>query len=361
MEPKRSVKDLIPYIPGKPIEELERELGIVGAAKMASNENPLGPSPLAEKALLEYASKVNLYPDGGCFNLRRKLSEKLGVGSQRIIIGNGSNEVIEIIARTFLEPGDEVIYGRYGFIVYSLVAQAIGCVAVVSRMPDLAHDLKDMLSLVTEKTKMIFIANPNNPTGTMIKKNEFESFLHLVPENVMIVVDEAYFEYAEDPEYPNTMDYHSIRDSIVTVRTFSKIYGLAGLRVGYAIASEDAVSYMNRVREPFNVNSLAQAAAAAALDDSGHVKASREVNRAGREYFREKLGKLGIRYTESHANFLLIDLETDPTPVYEKLLRSGVITRPVLGYGLKTHLRVSFGIAEENEKFIEALRKILDR
>ena len=361
MEPKASVKNLIPYIPGKPIEELERELGIQGAAKMASNENPLGPSPLAKKALREHVSKVNLYPDGGCFELKRKLSEKLGVPEDTIIIGNGSNEVIEIVARTFLEPGDEAIYGRHAFIVYPIVTQSLGCSHVVSEMPDLTHDLKDMLSLVTEKTKIIYIANPNNPTGTIVRRDEFEWFLERVPENVIVLVDEAYFEYVDDPQYPDTLRYHSVRESLVTVRTFSKIYGLAGLRVGYGVASADAVSYMDRVREPFNVNSAAQAAACAALDDERHVSRSRKLNRGGKEYFREKLAELGVGYTESHANFFLVDLKKDPMPVYEALLRDGVITRPVGGYGLKTHLRVSFGLARENERFIESLRRVLGR
>ena len=361
MEPRASVKNLIPYVPGKPIEELERELGIRGAAKMASNENPLGPSPLAKKALSEHVSSVNLYPDGGCFELKRKLSEKLGVPEGTLIIGNGSNEVIEIVARTFLEPGDEAIYGQHAFIVYPIVTQSLGCSHVVSRMPDLTHDLRDMLSLVTEKTKIIYIANPNNPTGTTVGRDEFEWFLERVPENVIILVDEAYFEYVDDPGYPDTLRYHSVRESLVTVRTFSKIYGLAGLRVGYGVASEEAVSYMDRVREPFNVNSAAQAAACAALDDERHVARSKSLNRTAKEYFYEKLAELGVRYTESHANFVLVDLERDPTPVYEALLLDGVITRPVGGYGLKTHLRISFGLVGENERFIESLGRILGR
>ncbi len=361
MEPKASVKSLIPYVPGKPIEELERELGIRGAAKLASNENPLGPSPLAKKALSDQVSNINLYPDGGCFELRRKLSEKLGIPEDTIIIGNGSNEVIEIVARTFLEPGDEAIYGRHGFIVYPIVTQALGCSHAVSRMPGLAHDLEDMLSLVTDKTKIIYIANPNNPTGTMVRADEFEWFLKRVPDNIVILVDEAYFEYVDDPAYPDTLRYHSVRESLVTVRTFSKIYGLAGLRVGYGVASSEAVSYMDRVREPFNVNSAAQVAACAALSDQEHVDRSKKLNSDAKEYFRKKLDELGVRYTESHTNFVLIDLERDPMPVYEELLRGGIITRPVGGYGLKTHLRVSFGLARENEKFIELLGEIIRR
>ncbi|MCY3986203.1 MAG: histidinol-phosphate transaminase [Candidatus Dadabacteria bacterium] len=361
MEPRASVKNLIPYVPGKPIEELERELGIRSAAKLASNENPLGPSPLAQKALSENLSTVNLYPDGGCFELRRKLSRKLRVPEDMLIIGNGSNEVIEIVARTFLEPGDEAIYGSHAFIVYPIVTQSLGCSHVVSRMPDLTHDLEDMSSLITEKTRIIYIANPNNPTGTIVRREEFEWFLRQVPENIIILVDEAYFEYVDDPEYPDTLRYHTLRESLVTVRTFSKIYGLAGLRVGYAVASREAVSYMDRVRQPFNVNSAAQAAACAALDDEEHVARSIELNRTGREYFRLALGNLGLGYTESYANFFLVDIGRDPAAVYEALLRDGVITRPVGGYGLKTHLRVSFGLPGENERFIESLRRILGK
>lgn len=361
MEPLECVKKLVPYVPGKPIEELERELGVFGAAKLASNENPLGPSPLAVAAMRECLSRTNLYPDGSCFLLRSKLSEKLGVEPDRIIVGNGSNEVIETIARTFMGPGDEAVYGRHAFIVYPLVTQAIGAVHAVSPMPALVHDLEDMLSRITRKTKIVFIANPNNPTGTIVRAVEFERFLERVPENVMVVVDEAYFEYVDDPEYPDTLRYHSVRDSLVTVRTFSKIYGLAGLRVGYGIASRETVSFVNRVREPFNVNSVAQVAAAAALDDARHIRLSRELNGREREYFREKLARLGVPHTESHGNFFLIDLRRNPVEVYEALLRDGVITRPVGGYGLKDHLRVSFGLREENEKFMKSLGRIVGK
>ncbi len=361
VEPRESVKNLVPYVPGKPVEELQRELGITDAVKMASNENPLGPSPLARKAVSEHIAGVNLYPDGSCFFLRRRLAEKLGVSSERIIIGNGSNEVIEIAARTFLEPGDQAIYGRNAFIVYSLVTRALGCVPVISEMPELSHDLDDMLSLITEKTKIVFIANPNNPTGTMVGKAELEWFLGRIPENVVVLVDEAYFEYVDDPEYPDTLEYHSMCDSLITVRTFSKVYGLAGLRVGYAVASEQAVSYMNRVREPFNVSSLAQVAAAAALDDTEHVERSRELNRSAREYFSKELAEIGVGHTESFANFFLADLETDTAPVYEALLQEGIITRPVREYGLTTHLRISYGLPEENRRLVEVLGRILKK
>ena len=361
MEPRPSVKKLVPYVPGKPAEELERELGISGAAKMASNENPLGPSPLAAEAARGSVSSANLYPDGACFALRRKLAEKLGVDEDEILVGNGSNEVIEIVARTYLDSGDEAVYGRHAFIVYPLVAQAVGASRVVSPMPELVHDLEDMLSRITKKTKMVFIANPNNPTGTIVRRDEFEWFLERVPEGVIVLVDEAYFEYVDDPMYPDSLRYRETGCSLVTVRTFSKIHGLAGLRVGYAVASRETVSYLNRVREPFNVNSAAQAAACAALDDEEHVRRSTEHNRREREYFRARLAELGVAHTDSHANFFLVELGRDPAPVYDALLRDGVITRPVGGYGLGTHLRVSFGLREENERFFESLGRILGR
>jgi histidinol-phosphate aminotransferase len=228
-------------------------------------------------------------------------------------------------------------------------------------MPELVHDLRDMHSRISPKTKMIFLANPNNPTGTMVTKERFEWFLDKVPGDIIILVDEAYFEYVESKEYPNSLDYHSSRPSVITVRTFSKIYGLAGLRLGYGAASKDLISYMNRVREPFNVNSLAQAAGIGALSDTGHVISSKEINKEGKDFLQNEFTKLGIKYFDSYTNFILIDLQTDPIPVYNALLADGVIVRPVTGYGLQTHLRISIGLLEENQRFIEALKKIVNK
>ncbi len=359
IKPKPHIENLIPYVPGKPVEELERELGISGAIKIASNENPLGPSPLALKAMEESLGETHRYPDGDSFYLKQKLAGKLGIKEETIIFGNGSNDVLDIAARTFMYSGDEAIMGEYGFIVYPLATQAVGANAVISPMLDYTHDLRDMHSRITERTKIVFIANPNNPTGTMVKRAEIEWFIDSVPEDVLVVFDEAYFEYVEDPDYPDTLEYHGSGKSILTVRTFSKIYGLAGIRLGYGVGNEKIVSQMQRVRHPFNVSSLAQAGGIAALDDKEHIARSKEINQKGLKYLSSELGELGIKSAPTYTNFILIDLESDPMPVYNSLLKQGVIVRPVAGYGLKTHLRVTVGQMDENVRFIEALKKVL--
>ncbi len=361
LQPNEYVRELIPYVPGKPVEELERELGIPDAIKIASNENPLGPSPLALSAVKDALGKLNRYPDGDAFYLKRKLAGRLGVKPENLILGNGSNEVIEIAARAFMKPGDEAVLGEYAFIVFPIVTQAVGAKAIISPMPELTHNLRDMFKRITSKTRAVFIANPNNPTGTMVKESELEWFLERVPEDIMVLIDEAYFDYVQDPDYPNSLEYQNLGKAIITVRTFSKIYGLAGLRLGYGVSSEEIISYMNRVREPFNVNSLAQVAAYAALDDSAHVTRSMELNREGLQYLIKELNKIKIPYAPSFTNFILIDLRSDPIPIYNALLREGVIVRPVLNYGLKTHLRVTIGLPEENERFIKAIKKALGK
>ncbi len=361
IKPNPYVAELVPYVPGKPVEELERELGIKNAVKIASNENPLGPSPLAEKAVKEAVSSLNRYPDGDAFYLKEKLSSKLGINADTLIFGNGSNDVIDIAARTFMEPGDEAIYGEYAFIVYPIVTQAVGAKGVISPMPNYTHDLRDMHSRITEKTRIIFIANPNNPTGTMVKRAEFEWFIENVPEDILVLMDEAYFEYVEDEEYPDSLMYQNTGKSILTVRTFSKIYGLAGLRLGYGIAHQDIISNMQRVRQPFNANSLSQVGAMAAIDDIEHIEKTKEVNSKGLAYVTDELEKLEIPYAPSFTNFMLIDLGENPMPVYNSLLKEGVIVRPVLGYGLKTHLRVTIGLPQENEKFIRGITKVLGK
>jgi len=361
INPNQFVRDLIPYIPGKPVEELERELGISDAIKLASNENPLGPSPLALRAIRKALTSINLYPDSDSYYLKQKLASRLNVNPEKIIIGNGSNEVIDIVARTFLKPGDEAIMGEFAFIVFPIVTQAVGARCVISPMLELAHDLRDMFSRITSRTRAVFIANPNNPTGTMVRRDELEWFLERIPEDIVVVVDEAYFHYVNDSEYPNSLDYQDLGKSTITVRTFSKIYGLAGLRLGFGVSSEEIISYMNRVREPFNVNSLAQVAAFAALDDQGHIKRSIEANGEGIIYLTKELKKLHIPFAPSFTNFILIDLKSDPMSVYDSLLRLGVIVRPVANYGLKTHLRVTVGMPEENERFIWALKRVLGK
>ena len=323
MDPLSQVKDLIPYVPGKPVEELEREYGIKDSIKIASNENPLGPSKLAVNAVMGALNNVHRYPDGDCYYLKEKLSAFLGVNAENLVIGNGSNEVIELIARTYLSKADEAIYGEHAFIVYPIVTQAIGANHVISPMPELVHDLKDFASRITPKTKIIYLANPNNPTGTIFKKDEFEWFLSVVPEKVLVIADEAYFEYVGDEEYPNSLEYHDEYPNVVTVRTFSKIYGLAGLRLGYAVASDNITSYVNRVREPFNVNSLAQVAALAAIDDSDHVRSTKKINDVGMRFMEQNFQELGITFNKSYTNFILIDLGKDPLPIYDELLKDG--------------------------------------
>ncbi|MFI5323629.1 MAG: histidinol-phosphate transaminase [Thermodesulfobacteriota bacterium] len=361
IKPNPFVKDLTPYVPGKPVEELERELGIKGAIKIASNENPVGPSPLALEAAKNALGDIHRYPDGDAFYLKHRLAQELHVKPEKLIFGNGSNDVLDVAARTFISPGDEAVMGEFAFIVYPIVTKAVGARAVISPMPDYTHNLRDMYSRITAKTRAVFIANPNNPTGTMVRRDELKWFLEKVDEDILVVIDEAYFEYVEDPSYPDSLAYQELGKSLLTVRTFSKIYGLAGLRIGYGVAREEMVSAMHRARHPFNTSSVAQAAALAAIDDREHVKRSRDVNRDGLRYLRDELGALGIPYTPTYTNFILIDLGRDPVPLYNALLREGVIVRPVGGYGLKTHLRVTVGLPEENERFVKAMRKVLNK
>ena len=359
MEPLKHIKDLIPYVPGKPVEELERELGISDAIKIASNENPVGPSPLATEAVKKHLNQTNRYPDGDCYYLKQKLSSFLGVETNNLIIGNGSNEIIELIARTYLSKNDEAIFGENAFIVYPIVTQAVGAKSVVSPMRNLTHDLDDISKRITAKTKVIFLANPNNPTGTIFNCKAFEKFLELVPDEIIVLIDEAYFEYVDTLDYPDSLRYRDKKPNLITVRTFSKIYGLAGYRIGYGVASKEMISYLNRVREPFNVNSLAQIAAMSALDDIEHVKKSKQINDIGLEYICGELDNLGVSYTPSFTNFVLIDLKQDPKDIYNNLLRRGVIVRPVGIYGLKTHLRVTVGLEKENKRFVDALKEVL--
>lgn len=353
------IEKLIPYVPGKPVEELEREMGVKSAVKLASNENPLGPSKLGIKMMKKYINNLHRYPEGGCYYLAKKLSEKINFPMENIIFGNGSNEILEIVGRTFYVAGDEIIFSQYAFIVYKLVAQALGAKFYEVPARGLAHDLEKMLEYITDKTKIIYLANPNNPTGTMFKKDKFESFMKNVPEKVLVVLDEAYHEYVEDKDYPDGLKYLRKYKNLIVVRTFSKIYGLAGLRIGYAVADKNIIDYMNRVREPFNVNTLAQFAALGALDDEEHVRKTKELTKIGLEYFYNELSKMNIEYENSYGNFILIKSPINAMDLYNKLLKEGVIVRPVGGYGLPEYLRVSVGLMKENKKFINALKKIL--
>ena len=349
---------LVPYQPGKPIEEVEREYGIRDSIKLASNENPLGPSPRALAALREAAAEVHRYPDGGGFYLKQKLAEKLGVGADEIVLGNGSNEVLELVARTFLRPGDDAVMSAQAFVVYASVVQAAAGIPRPVPLRDFTHDLEAIAAAIGKTTRLVFLGNPNNPTGTIYRRDAFERFLAAVPRDTVIVADDAYAEYVVDPDYPQTLRYHSPDRLLVTLRTFSKIYGLAGLRIGYGVGPTELIAALEKIRQPFNVNSLAQAAALAALDDDEHVEKSRRTNRDGMEYLECEFTRLGLDFVPSHANFVLVRVG-DAGAVYERLIRRGVIVRPVGGYGFPEHVRVTVGTADENRRFIGALEHAL--
>lgn len=352
------IRTLIPYEPGKPIEEVEREYGIASSIKLASNENPLGPSPKALAAIRERLAQLNLYPDGDCFYLKRGLAQKLGVAPETLIFGNGSNEIIELAARTFLRPGDEAVMAEQAFVVYQLIVQAVGGQSKTVPLRDYTHDLAAIADAVTPKTRLVFLANPNNPTGTIFRRGEWETFLDKVSNYTLLIVDEAYFEYVQDAEYPNSLNYHRDGRAILTLRTFSKLYGLAGLRIGYGVGSPEIVAMMHRVRQPFNVSAPAQWAALAALDDVEHVRKSLEVNRQGLEYLQNQFKRLGLDCVPSQGNFILVRVGKGQE-VFNQLLAQGVIVRPMGGYRFPEHVRVTVGTMVENQKFVEALQKII--
>lgn len=349
------IKSIKPYVPGKPLEELERELGITGSVKLASNENPLGPSPLAIKALRKGMNDLNRYPDGSCFYLAKALSGRLKIRPEEILFGNGSNELIELAVRTFLSPGDEAIMAHPSFVVYSMTVQAVNGRSIIVPLKDWQHDLDAMAAKITDRTKIIFIANPNNPTGTINTRAEMDRFMEKVPPGVLVVFDEAYYEYVASPDYPDTLEYFRQGRDVLVLRTFSKIYGLSGLRIGYGIANEEIIRDLNRVRQPFNVNSLAQKAAAASLEDERHLARTRRTNEKGRKYLYREFRAMDIKYIPTEANFIYIILsDNSAVQLYNDLLKQGVIVRP-MG---PDALRVTIGLAGENRKFIDAMRKI---
>jgi histidinol-phosphate aminotransferase len=349
------VLSLTPYQPGKPIEEVEREYGISTSVKIASNENPLGPSPKAIAAITAALPQLNLYPDGDAFYLKKRMAEKFGLDRSRLIIGNGSNELIEMIVRTFLRVGESIVAAEHAFAIYHLCVHAAGGHTISVPHKGFAFDLDAMAGAITSDTRIIFLDNPNNPTGTIYTRANWEAFLEKVPHDVVIVVDEAYFEFVEDANYPNSLDYHSAERLLITLRTFSKICGLAGVRVGYGISSPEVIDALNRIRQPFNVNALAQVGALAALDDADHIRRTQENNRHGLVYLRRELDRLGLRYAPSWGNFLLVKVGAG---VSQQLLPQGIIIRPMEGYGYPGYARVSVGLPEENERFITAMEKL---
>lgn len=356
---QHGITELSPYQPGKPIEELERELGITDIVKLASNENPLGPSPKVKADLTQHLDELARYPDGSAYLLKARLHEELGIDPARITVGNGSNDVLELMARVFLGPGLESLVSEHSFVVYPLVTRSLGAMLTEIPAKDFGQDLEATLAAVSVKTRMIFIANPNNPTGTWVDRDALTHFLDAVPGEVLVVLDEAYFEYVDEPDYPNGLELVDRYPNLIVSRTFSKAYGLAGLRIGYAVSHPDIADLMNRVRQPFNVNAMSLAAALIALDDKAHLEESIRVNREGMKFLTEACQQMGLDYIPSVGNFLTIDFGRDALAIYNALLQEGVIVRPIGVYGLPNHLRVTIGKPAENARFIDALQKVL--
>jgi len=350
------IEALRPYEAGKPIEELAREAGVTDAIKLASNENPLGPSPLALAALRQAAADVHFYPDAAAYRLRARLAAEHGVTPEEILHGNGSNELIDLLVRTFTTGEDHVVFAEPSFVVYRLAAMAHGVPFTAVPLRDLTHDLEAMAAAVTPRTKLVFVANPNNPTGTHVGRGAVARFLRAVPPAVIVVFDEAYIDYADAPDFPDVIALRGLRERLVALRTFSKIHGLAGLRVGYAVAPAQLVEYLFRVRQPFSVGSLGQVAATAALDDRAHVARSVSLNTSERLRLRAALGALGYPTAPSQANFVFFDVRRPAREVYEALLRRGVIVRPIGG---PTSLRVTVGTPAQNDRFLEAFRAVV--
>lgn len=349
---------IAPYQPGKPIDELKRELGLDDVIKLASNENPLGCSPQAKAAIQQAIDEVGRYPDGNGFALKQQISQQFGVEMNQITLGNGSNDILELVARTFVAAQDEVIYSQHAFAVYALATQAVGAIGVEVPAKNFGHDLVAMANAVIDKTRVIFIANPNNPTGTWFEESEFSQFMQLIPQHVLVVLDEAYVEYF--PENFNSLKFLTQYPNLLISRTLSKAFGLASLRVGFGLASVEVTNLLNRVRQPFNVSSFALAAAVAALKDTDFIEQSRELNKQGMVQLEQGFAKLGLHWIASRANFIAVDVQRDGGQVFNALLKKGVIVRPVGGgYAMPQHIRVSIGLPEENARFLETLAQVL--
>jgi len=355
------VAGLQPYQPGKPIEELQRELGLEEIIKLASNENPLGPSQMVLDAIAS-TKDLSRYPDGNGFNLKKALADKHNINMDRITLGNGSNDILEMVARAFVNTEHQVIYSEHSFAVYPIVTQAVGAEHVVVPANEWGHDLSAMLEAVTDKTRLMFIANPNNPTGTWIKSERLRHLLENVPEHVIVLVDEAYFEYASAEEhYPDSSLWLDDFSNLIVTRTFSKAYGLAGLRVGYGLSHPDIANLLNRVRQPFNNNSLALVAAETALQDEQYIERSVSVNQNGMQELIKAFDELGLEFIPSKGNFICVDFKQPTDSVFQALLKAGVIVRPVANYGMPNHLRISIGLESENIRFIAELTKIMTK
>jgi histidinol-phosphate aminotransferase len=360
------IRGIAPYQPGKPISELAREMGLDERKilKLASNENPLGVSPKARKAIERELAALARYPDGNAFELKAALAKRYGVSEEQLVVGNGSNDLLELVASAFLAPGRAAVYSQHAFAVYPLATQARGAQSIVVPARSFGHDLPAMAKAVTPETRVVFVANPNNPTGTFVPGRELEIFLQSIPPDVAVVLDEAYTEYLPAERRYDSFAWLAKHPNLVVTRTFSKVYGLAGLRVGFGVMSPKVADVLNRVRQPFNVNSLALAAATAALEDDDFVAKSATMNRDGMARLDGELKRLGIAYIPSMANFVTfrippVERRAQAAVAYEKLLRQGVIVRPLAGYEMPDHLRVTVGTPEENERFLDALKKAL--
>ncbi|QLB18918.1 histidinol-phosphate transaminase [Mannheimia granulomatis] len=353
------VKSLAPYQAGKPIEELERELGISNIIKLASNENPFGFPESAKQAIIQQLNDLTRYPDSNGFELKSTIAKKFGLNANQITLGNGSNDLLELFAHTFASDKDEIIYSQYAFIVYPLVTKAINAVAREIPAKNWGHDLDGFLNAINEKTKLIFIANPNNPTGNFLSQTEIEAFLAKVPSQILVVLDEAYTEFTAAEERIDSFGLLQKYPNLIVSRSLSKAYGLAGLRIGYAVSNAEIADLLNRVRQPFNCNSLALASAIAVMNDDEFVKKVAENNRLEMARYEAFCLANGLEYIPSKGNFITIDFKRPAAPIYDALLREGVIVRPIAGYGMPNHLRVSIGLPEENDRFFTALLKVL--
>lgn len=351
----KNIDSLVPYVPGKPIEELERELGISRVVKLASNENPNGPSPKALAVLSQAAVILHRYPDGGAHRLRQALAERWKVKPDHVIMGNGSDEIIGLLARVFLSPGDEAVMADQTFVIYKMEVTAAHGVPVIVPLRNWKYDLQAMADAITSKTRLLFLCNPNNPTGTIVNTTEVEALMARVPEHVIVVFDEAYYEYVTAPDFPDSLSYVKQNRNAIVLRTFSKIYGLAGLRIGYGLTTPEIAGYLNRVRPPFNANTMAQQAALAALEDEEHVTKSRALNQAEMATVRAGLLSLGFQPVPSEANFLYFDVGRDGREIFQALLRHGIIVRHIEGH----MLRVTIGLPEENRQFLQALKHVI--
>jgi len=351
------VLDLVAYEPGKPVEELAREMGLEPSQiiKLASNENPLGPSPKALEAMREALNRAHFYPDGGGWALRNGIAQKLGLKRENVLLGNGSNEIIEFIGHAFLRPGDEVVTAKHSFAVYTLMAQLFGATTVEVPDPGYTHDLNAMLAAITAKTRQLFIANPNNPTGTMVGQEAIDRFMERVPDHVLVIFDEAYFEFLDNP--PDVIRYVREGRNVVVMRTFSKIQGLANLRIGYGLAPEKVAVVLQKTRQPFNANGIAQAGALAGLDDLDHMKKTRALTHEGRNYLQAEFTAMGLEFVPSVANFVLVRVG-DGDAVFQTLLRRGLIVRAMRSYKLPEWIRVSVGTMDQNRRFIAELKAI---